>query len=246
MPGLVGGFGKIKYSYFSKNSVHYNQFNWQILKNSGFLFILNFALANNKVKKFLSALTLKILGAIYSKNSRFRITFKKSSSFLAALANQSSQKISLLVLKGEWNGEASAAERIQNLRLKIGPYLAGLIEGNGTIAVQDLNKQKTNSQEKTKKYSPKIIVVGPAYKKADLPLANFLQNISQCGQVLIKPERGYVLWQIQDIVSLFIMLSIINGFMRTPKIEALNRAIFWLNDYIEFQADTKNKKKVAS
>jgi hypothetical protein len=111
---------------------------------------------------------------------------------------------------------------INLLRSQIGPYLAGLIEGDGTIAVQNPNST-------TKKYRPKIIIV---FKKADLPLANYLQNITNCGHVLIKPERGYVLWQIQDIVSIFTIVSIINGFMRTPKIEALNNTIDWLNNYI--------------
>lgn len=50
---------------------------------------------------------------------------------------------------------------------------------------------------------------------------------------MIKPERGYVLWQIQDIVSIFTILNIINEYMRTPKCEAKNRAIEWLNLYIE-------------
>jgi hypothetical protein len=116
----------------------------------------------------------------------------------------------------------AAHMHINLLRSQIGPYLAGLIEGDGTIAVHNPNST-------TNKFAPKIIVV---FKKADLPLANYLQNITQCGQVLIKPERGYVLWQIQDIVSIFTIVSIINGFMRTPKIEALNRTIDWLNNYI--------------
>jgi LAGLIDADG DNA endonuclease family/LAGLIDADG endonuclease len=110
------------------------------------------------------------------------------------------------------------------LRSKFGPYLAGLIEGDGTIAVHD-----PKNGAATIKYNPKIIIV---FKKADLPLANYLQNITKCGIVLIKPERGYVLWQIQDIVSVYTIIYIINGFMRTPKIEALNKAIVWLNNYI--------------
>ena len=110
---------------------------------------------------------------------------------------------------------------INLLRSQIGPYLAGLIEGDGTIVVHNPNST-------TKKYTPKIIIV---FKKADLPLANYLQNITKCGHVLIKPERGYVLWQIQDIVSIFTIVSIINGNMRTPKIEALINTIDWLNNY---------------
>ena len=115
---------------------------------------------------------------------------------------------------------------INLLRSQIGPYLAGLIEGNGTISVHNPNST-------TKKFSPQILIV---FKKGDLPLANYLQTITKCGQVLIKPERGYVLWQILDIVSIFTIVSIINGFMRTPKIEALYRTIDWLNN------DIKNNK----
>lgn len=111
---------------------------------------------------------------------------------------------------------------IEILKSQIGSYLAGLIEGDGTLSVHNPNSN-------TKKYNPKIIIV---FKIADLPLANYLQNITKCGQVLIKPERGYVLWQIQDIISIFTIAYLINGFMRTPKIEALNRTIDWLNNYI--------------
>ncbi len=112
--------------------------------------------------------------------------------------------------------------KIAILSEQLGPYLAGLIEGDGTFAVHD--KKST-----AKKYAPMIIIV---FKKSDLPLAEYLQNLSQCGSVYLKENRGYVLWQIQDIVSIFTILKIINGYMRTPKIEALNRTINWLNEYI--------------
>ena len=112
---------------------------------------------------------------------------------------------------------------------QLGSYLAGLIEGDGTFAVHD--KKST-----AKKYSPMIIVV---FKKADLPLAEFLQSITSCGRVLIKANRGYVLWQIQDIISVYTIVTLINGYMRTPKIEALKRTIYWLNEYM---ANNQNSK----
>jgi hypothetical protein len=62
-------------------------------------------------------------------------------------------------------------------------YLAGLIEGDGTFAIHDKNSI-------SKKYRPMIIVV---FKKADLPLAEYLKNITNCGIVYIKSNRGYVL-----------------------------------------------------
>lgn len=125
--------------------------------------------------------------------------------------------------------------RINKLRDLMGPYLAGLIEGDGTIVVHDPNS-------KSKKYNPHIIIV---FKKNDLPLANYLQNLTKCGVVYVKPNRGYVLWQIQDITSVYIIISIINGFMRTPKIEALNRTIHWINNYINY-SKTKTLNKATS
>jgi len=155
---------------------------------------------------------------------------------------------------------ANLDNNIKILRKQIGPYLAGLIEGDGTIAVHD-------PKSKSKQYNPKIIIVcclllaacsvasskqqaaprsaltffllrtykkkvrrylaSLGQKKNDLPLADYLQKLTKCGTVIIKPERGYVLWQIQDIISIFTIISIINGFMRTPKIEAVNRTIDW-------------------
>ena len=117
----------------------------------------------------------------------------------------------------------------------LGAYLAGLIEGDGTIAVHDVNSR-------AKKYSPSIIVV---FNKSDLPLAKYLQELTNCGKVYLKPGRNYVLWQIQDIIGVFKIMSLINGYMRTPKIEALARAINWYNEYIKInqnknQASTQN------
>src|ERR1700743_1497688 len=108
-------------------------------------------------------------------------------------------KNKILKLNNNYCSKNTIPHNINLLRSQIGAYLAGLIEGNGTISVHNPNSS-------TKNFSPKIIIV---FKKADLPLANYLQNITKSGQVLIKPERGYVLWQIQDIVSIFTIVSII-------------------------------------
>jgi hypothetical protein len=90
---------------------------------------------------------------------------------------------------------------------QLGSYLAGLIEGDETFSVHD--KKGT-----AKKDSPKVLIV---FKKADLPLAKFLQSITNCGSVLIKADRGYVLWQIQDLIGVYTIVTLVNGYMRTPK-----------------------------
>jgi len=144
-------------------------------------------------------------------------TFSKSS-------NCSS--LNLYTLKAIEKGDSSIDIKSNS---QLGSYLAGLIEGDGTFSVHD--KKST-----AKKYSPKIIIV---FKKADLPLAEFLQSITNCGCVLIKADRGYVLWQIQDLIGVYTIGTLINGYMRTAKIEALKRTIDWINEYI---ANNQNSK----
>lgn len=90
---------------------------------------------------------------------------------------------------------------------KLGSYLAGLIEGGGTFAVHDiesscrkpslfppLRKGKGSGADrvrsKVKKYSPKILIV---FKKSDYPFAIYLRDITDCGSIMIKENRGYIL-----------------------------------------------------
>ena len=70
-----------------------------------------------------------------------------------------------------------------NLRSKIGPYLAGLIEADGSIAVHDKDSN-------AKKYRPKILVV---FSTADEPLAKKLASITNAGKVYNKNNAGCVI-----------------------------------------------------
>jgi DNA-binding transcriptional regulator WhiA len=90
-------------------------------------------------------------------------------------------------------------------------YLAGLIEGDGTIVTPS-----------KKGYAPQIIIV---FNLKDLPLAEHLQFIIKCGKIQKPKGRGYILWAIQDIEGIIKIINLINGYMRTPKIEALHRLI---------------------
>ena len=113
------------------------------------------------------------------------------------------------------------------LRSKIGPYLAGLIEADGSIAVH-------NKDSNAKKYRPKILVV---FSLADQPLANKLASITNAGAVYVKNNAGCVIWHIQNIEDVIKIIKIINGYMRTPKIEALHRAIRWFNESYNYNID---------
>lgn len=124
-------------------------------------------------------------------------------------------------IKKEKELKISSTVLALELRSKLGPYLAGLIESDGTIAVHDKNS-------KAKKYNPKIAVV---FNLADEPLAYKLLDITNAGTILKKKDAGHLLWQIQKLDDVIKIINIINGYMRTPKIEALHRAINWLNEF---------------
>jgi hypothetical protein len=102
----------------------------------------------------------------------------------------------------------------------IGSYLAGLIEGDGHIAVHDKNY-------KSKVYRPKIIIV---FNIHDKPLAEKLSAELKVGKVIDKSSAGHVLLQILAKQEVSKIINLINGRMRTPKIEALHRAIAWINE----------------
>ena len=133
----------------------------------------------------------------------------------------------IFVLSSQSTDLLAKYKHINNLPFSY--YLTGLIEGDGTFAIHDIKST-------SKKYRPMIIIV---FKLADLPLAEYLQELTNCGTVYKKSDRGYVLWQIQDIIGVYTIVNIINGYMRTPKIEALNRTINWLNDYISLNNNSK-------
>ncbi len=102
-----------------------------------------------------------------------------------------------------------------------GSYLAGLVEGDGYIAVQDKNTEKKVI------HRPKIII---AFNIHDKPLADKLTVDLKVGKVISKPREGHVILQILSKEEVLKIIQLINGYMRTPKIEALHRAIYWINE----------------
>jgi hypothetical protein len=69
------------------------------------------------------------------------------------------------------------------LRLKLGAYLAGLIEADGSFAIHD-------KDSKAKKYLPKILIV---FSLNDSPLAEKLMSIIKVGKLYNKPQQGCVI-----------------------------------------------------
>ena len=225
MPGLVGGFGNVYY-FFSLSPYQYRIKLYLLLfkvykllkKMNLWKFLINRGLRFNLIFLFCPIL---VLSTALSVNPKAILLFGETNK----------EKQGVYVREEDQIKRDTKAGRENKSKFQLGPYLAGLIEGEGTIAVSN-----SNNISKLQKYNPKIIVV---FKKCDLPLATYLQKITNSGHILIKPERGYVLWQIQDIVSLFTILTLINPYMRTPKYEAKNRTIEWLNNYIDKNSNSK-------
>jgi hypothetical protein len=90
---------------------------------------------------------------------------------------------------------------------QLGHYLAGLIEGDGTIIVP--TKDKTPSGKNT---HPVIRIV---FTLPDLPLAQKLKQVLGCGFIQKPKDGNYYLFEVQNIEGLFKLAKLINGKMRT-------------------------------
>lgn len=105
-------------------------------------------------------------------------------------------------------------------------YLAGLIEGEGTIVVP---RNKRDDQGRLRYPSIQI-----CFHSKDFTLALTIQkNLTQLGSTASiqkkKGSRSYILC-INDLHGLLTTCFLINGFMRTPKINALYRLIDWFSE----------------
>jgi len=101
---------------------------------------------------------------------------------------------------------------------QLGPYLAGLIEGDGTIYVpQWLRDDKGRIR---------YCFINVTFDIRDRSFALYLQ--SRLGGS-IQEHPTYCIWFISAFNELVFITNLINGYMRTPKIEALNRLINFLH-----------------
>jgi hypothetical protein len=105
---------------------------------------------------------------------------------------------------------------------KIISYLTGLIEGDGSIIVP-----KTERSSKGKLNYPSIQIV---FHLKDLPLALLIQkNLGYGSLIRKKGSNAYVLY-INDQKGIINLASLLNGNMKTPKINSLYKLIDWLNN----------------
>lgn len=98
-------------------------------------------------------------------------------------------------------------------------YIAGLIEGDGSIKVPNITRSISG-----KKRYPSFTITFPI---KDIPLATAMASFLG-GKVNNAPGKWCVL-SLQNLQGVYNLTVSLNGLMRTPKIEALHRTINWLN-----------------
>jgi len=102
-----------------------------------------------------------------------------------------------------------------------GSYLAGLIEGDGSIVVP-----KTERSPKGKLNYPCINLV---FHLRDFPLGQLIQKELGTGSLSrMKGVNAYLL-QINSLEGILKLINLLNGNMRTSKINSLYNLIDWLN-----------------
>ena len=101
-------------------------------------------------------------------------------------------------------------KRSKNLIL--GSYLAGLIEGDGYISITNENR----------------VILGITFNIKDKPLAEYLLKVIGKGTI-VKRKSNSVELRFSVFETLNLIVNLINGKLRTPKIVRLHQLIDWIN-----------------
>ena len=115
----------------------------------------------------------------------------------------------------------SNSSKSSNNNYKFISYLTGLIEGDGTIIVP-----KPERSSKGKLNYPSIQIV---FHLKDLPLALLIQKNLGYGSLIRKKGKNAYILYINDKKGILNLVSLLNGNMKTPKINSLHKLIDWLN-----------------
>nr|QKJ80188.1 hypothetical protein [Hypsizygus marmoreus] len=112
---------------------------------------------------------------------------------------------------------------VKGLGKGLGPYLAGLIEGDGTIIVPKIERSF-----KTGKLTYASIQI--AFHAKDLPLAVMLLKLIGEGSINKRKATAAYILSLNSRKGLLNMISLLNGHLRTPKWFAFSDLIVWLNN----------------
>jgi len=101
----------------------------------------------------------------------------------------------------------------------MGPYLAGLFEGDGHLILSKVSS-------KGKRSSPYLSIT---FVNKDLPLIQKLTELLG-GRLRFKNKENAIVWIIGTHKELVNLINLMNGCLRTPKLTQFNDLIAWLND----------------
>jgi len=114
--------------------------------------------------------------------------------------------------------------KIKRLNLSINPvfnsYLAGLFEGDGHIWIQ----KRTSIS--IKRHNPRFCIT---FHIKDAPLAIKLIRIIEYGHIAYRPKNNACVLIVSEVKGLVKIINLINGELRTPKINQVYLLIDWLN-----------------
>ena len=122
--------------------------------------------------------------------------------------------------------------------LPFAAYLAGLIEGDGTIIVPN-----TLRSPKGKLNYPSIQIV---FHLKDLPLALMIQKELGFGSLSRKKGVNAYILTINNNEGILFVISLLNGNMRTPKINSLYKLIDFYQGNINIEKKPLNNKPLES
>jgi len=115
------------------------------------------------------------------------------------------------------NKQATPLRRYHTERTnQLSYYLAGLVEGDGSIILRKGDKEKI---------SPKFVFT---FSKKELKMYERLQGILGTGSINIE-KTGICRYSITNADAVINLINMVNGKFRTPKIIALHKAIDNLN-----------------
>jgi len=130
------------------------------------------------------------------------------------MANNKIKNIKSLINNSLIQNYSQINNILKNNELNLSYYLAGLIEGDGYISINNKNK----------------VIIAITFNIKDKPLADkLLINLGLGKGFIVKRKSNSIELRFSSIISLKKIINLINGKFRTPKIEQLYRLIDWIN-----------------
>jgi hypothetical protein len=107
------------------------------------------------------------------------------------------------------------AAKVQDIKNKnLNSYLAGLFEGDGHIWLPNLNMKK--------KHNPRFCIT---FALKNEPLAKKILEIIEYGHIRYKPKENACVLIVSPVKGLKKIITLINGELRTPKIQQFHKLI---------------------